>query len=204
MKFSTIVSALSMAVGLSSALPAPQAFPPVPADTVYYYFKTQVKDYQPAAYDDLYLVAYHTGAGLSDATFVKGAPLEGHRGWFNGTALNWFQPSSVNGGIFFGVDYYVGGGNYASWSTVTINGGQGSPGLGLDDNKNLVVLDNSYWDSWLVCDWWHNVPQLFTLSKSSGTVLPSSCAKVDLVAEVAPPLASATSSATPSATATSA
>lgn len=149
MKFSTTLSALSIAVGLSSALPAPQSFPPVPADTVYYYFKTQVQADQPTAYNDLYVVAYHTGAGLSDATFVKDAPLEGHRGWFNGTSLNWFQPSSVNGGIFFGVDYYVGGGNYASWSTVTINGGQGSPGLGLDADKNLIVLDNSYWESWL-------------------------------------------------------
>jgi hypothetical protein len=149
MKFSTTISALFIAVSLSSALPAPQAFPPVPADTVYYYFKTSVKADQPTAYNNLYLVAYHTGAGLSDATFVKDAPLESHRGWFNGTSLNWFQPSSVNGGIFFGVDYSVGGANYASWSSVTINGGQGTSGLGLDDNKNLIVLNSSYWDSWL-------------------------------------------------------
>jgi hypothetical protein len=150
MKVSTILSALSMAIGRSSALPTPQAqFPPVPADTVYYYFKTSVQAYQPTAYDDLYLVAYHTGAGLSDATFVKGAPLEGHRGWFNGTSLNWFHPSSINGGIFFGVDYAIGGGSYTSWSSVTINAGEGAPGLGLDGNNNLIVLNNSYWDSWL-------------------------------------------------------
>jgi hypothetical protein len=149
MKFSSTISALSLALGLSSALPAPQAFPPVPADTVYYYFKTQVKDYQSVAYDDLYLFAYHTGAGLSDATFVKDTPYEGHRGWFNGTSLNWFQPSSVNGGIFFGVDVCIGCGTYQDWSTVTINGGQGTPTLGLDEDQNLVVLNNSYFGNWL-------------------------------------------------------
>ena len=114
MKLSATLIALSAAV--TSALP--QAFPPPPADTVYYYFRTSVKDSYSSTYDDLYLTAYHTGAGLSDATFVSGGPLEGHRGWFNGTSLNWFQPSSVNGGIFFGFDYTVGGGNYASWSPV--------------------------------------------------------------------------------------
>lgn len=149
MKFSTSLAAVATAIGLSSALPAPepQAFPPVPANTIYYYFKTQVQAAQPPAYNNLYLTAYHTGAGLSDATFVRNAPLPGHRGWFNGSTLNWFQP--FNGGIFFGVDYYVGGGTYASWSPVTINGGSGAPGLGLDVGNRLVVMNNTYWDSWL-------------------------------------------------------
>lgn len=56
-----------------------------------------------------------------------------------------------------------------------------------------------------VCDWWHSVPQLFTLAKYGTPVIPSSCAKVDLVAEIAPPLSSTTtSSAIADATATSA
>lgn len=149
MRFSTSLVAITTAIGLTLALPAPepQAFPPVSADTVYYYFKTQVQAAQSPVYNNLYLTAYHTGAGLSDATFVRNTPLPRHRGWFNGSTLNWFEP--FNGSIFFGVDYYVGGGNYAAWSPVEINGGAGNPGLGLDAGNRLVVVNNTYWDSWL-------------------------------------------------------
>lgn len=43
-----------------------------------------------------------------------------------------------------------------------------------------------------VCDWFHSGPQLFTLIKYGVPVIPSSCAKVDLVAEVAPPVPTGT------------
>lgn len=57
----------------------------------------------------------------------------------------------------------------------------------------------------VVCDWFHSEPQLFTLYNYHDPVIPCSCAKVDLLAEVAPPLASTTtSSAVAGATANSA
>lgn len=150
MKFSVSLAALSTAMGFASALQlVPQAFPLFPANTTYYYFKTQVRAAQPAAYNNLYVYAYHTGAGLSDVGLVRDVPYEAHRGWFNGTYLNWFQSSSLSGQLRYGFDYRVLSTNYASWSPATINGGQGTPGLGLDASNKLVVLGSEPWDSWL-------------------------------------------------------
>lgn len=157
--------AVATAVSLSSALPAPepQGLPTPAADTVYYYFKTQVQAGQPTKFNNLYLAAYHTGAGLSDATLGETTPLPAHRGWFNGTALNWFQPD--NGNNYFGFDYQGSSDMYASWSPVTINGGPGSPGLGLDAENRLVVeVNKDAWSSWV--SWLGMFPPCFSLSYS--------------------------------------
>lgn len=101
MKLSTALLALTAT--LTSALPSPQApaFPLPPADTIYYYFRSSVLPDQGnrTKYDSLYMVAYHTGAGLSAATF-QSAPLNSHRGWFNGTQLRWFEPTTANDAVF--------------------------------------------------------------------------------------------------------
>jgi hypothetical protein len=80
----------------------------------------------------------HTGAGLSDATFVKDTPLPAHRGWFNGTALNWFEPTA-NNTIYFGVELaYLA--PYSQWAPVQINGGQqDGQGLSLTADNKLAV-----------------------------------------------------------------
>lgn len=142
---------MAMAIGVATALPAADAQAPAPAPLTvgiptYYYFKTQVQAGQPPQYNNLYLTAYHTGAGLSDATFSRGAPLPAHRGTFVGTSLSWFAPTPNN--VTFGVQYSLANTNYASWSPVTINGGAGTPGVGLKDGK-LVVLSSTSFDSWL-------------------------------------------------------
>ncbi|KAE9962125.1 hypothetical protein BLS_000786 [Venturia inaequalis] len=171
MQYSSSLAAMAMAIGAATALPAAEPQAPVPLTVgipTYYYFKTQVQAAQPPQYNNLYLTAYHTGAGLSDATFSRGAPLPAHRGTFVGTSLSWFAPTPNN--VTFGVQYSLANTNYAAWSPVTINGGAGTP----------------------VCDWFHSGPQLFTLIKYGVPVIPSSCAKVDLVAEVAPPVPTGT------------
>jgi hypothetical protein len=105
MKFSTTILALS--ASLTSALPSPQSTgsPLPPADTTYYYFHTNVLPDQgnKTKYDNLYMVAYHTGAGLSDATF-ESETLNTHRGWFNGTQLRWFEPTTASD-VIFGVSW---------------------------------------------------------------------------------------------------
>lgn len=101
MKFSTTILAFTTA--LTSAFPSPQssgsALPP--ADTTYFYFRSSVFPNQgnKTKYDNLYMVAYHTGAGLSDATF-QSQPLNSHRGWFNGTQLRWFEPTTASDAVF--------------------------------------------------------------------------------------------------------
>lgn len=101
MKFSTAF--LALPASLTAALPSPQApvFPLPPADTIYYYFRSSLIPGQgdKTKYDNLYIVAYHTGAGLSAAT-LQSAPLNPHRGWFNGTQLRWFEPTTTNDVVF--------------------------------------------------------------------------------------------------------
>ncbi|TID22646.1 hypothetical protein E2P81_ATG01772 [Venturia nashicola] len=201
MKLSTALLALT--ASLTSALPSPQSTGEgLPAaDTTYYYFHSSVLPNQgnKTKYDNLYMVAYHTGAGLSAATF-QSAPLESHRGWFNGTQLRWFQPTTTNQ-ISFGVAWGTGT-SYDLWYPTGINGGWGTGDFVLDQNKNLVTTDDSI-GGWIVCDWSHGVPQLFNIVRYAANVtIPGTCARVNLVAEVAPPLATATASVASGATST--
>ncbi|RDI84261.1 hypothetical protein Vi05172_g5599 [Venturia inaequalis] len=193
MKFSAAILALT--ASLTCALPSPQApvFPLPPADTTYYYFRSSVLSNQgnKTKYNDLYMVAYHTGAGLSAATFQP-APLNSHRGWFNGTQLRWFEPTPANS-VTFGVAWGSGT-SYDLWYPTEINGGYGTGDFKLDDNNNLITTDK-YVGGWIVCDWSHGVPQLFNLvSYAANVTIPDTCARVNLVAEFAPPLATATTS----------
>jgi hypothetical protein len=163
MKFTSSVAVLGV-VGVALA-----QFPLPPANTTYYFFKTSVEPGQAAAksaYNNLYMAsqyvlylltlcctnpsdisASHTGAGLSDATFVKDAPLPAHKGWFNGTALNWFEPTADNS-VYFGVTYNYPS-SYTKWGSVTINGGpQSGYNFSLTaDNK--LVGPSKLWSNWL-------------------------------------------------------
>ncbi|QDS68608.1 hypothetical protein FKW77_001189 [Venturia effusa] len=191
MKSSTAI--LALAGSLSCAFAAPQGtafqgFPLPPADTPYYYFRTSVLPNQTEKYDydHLYMTAYHTGAGTSDVTF-QSEPLNGHRGWFNGSSLRWFQPTKPTDAPF---GLTKGSGTtYDYWYPVAINGGEGSGHFVLDSNMNLVVTKDGSISNWLVCDGSHNAPQLYnTVSYAADVPIPDTCAKVNLVAELAPPL----------------
>jgi hypothetical protein len=113
MKLSTL-PIFTATAGLTAALPQPQA------DPTYYYFRTSVQSDQPTAFNNYYLISWHTGAGLSDATFAQGAPLNGQVGSFNGTTLNWFYPDSSAGSGNYGVKYQVGSSQDAKWSSVCL------------------------------------------------------------------------------------
>ncbi|TID23697.1 hypothetical protein E6O75_ATG03333 [Venturia nashicola] len=181
MRFSASFAAVATVIGLSEAMPAD---PPAPAATTvpYYYFKTVAQSSDKAAYSNLYLNAHHTGAGTYDATFSKGTPLPAHLGWFSGSVLKWFEP--LPGKIVMSVDYQIRTSDYAAWAPVTMSGDAGTPGFKLVKEK--LVIDNPQFEAWLVCDWHHSYPQLFTLIKTIyPVVIPSSCAKVDLIAESA-------------------
>ncbi|QDS69604.1 hypothetical protein FKW77_008697 [Venturia effusa] len=195
MKFSTALAAAAAAISLSSALPATdpyEGFPKPPAGTIYYYFKVKAKAGQPTTFNDLYLTAYHTHAGQSDAVLDK-TLHPAHRGWFNETVLMWFDSSdNPKEPEYFELTYSntldLGS---TSWTKVRIDAlSPGDPGLALDAENKLIFtgqVTNYEYVSWLVCDWFHSVPQLFALKKyPPNPKIPSNCAKVDLVAEVAP------------------
>ncbi|KAH0141145.1 hypothetical protein KCU67_g14618, partial [Aureobasidium melanogenum] len=85
-------------------------------------------------------------------------------------------------------DLYVADVNfYAAWEPVRINGGSGaggffmnSSGLQYNSDPSGPAASNEF-GGWLVCDWWHGVPQLFAKWSYYHYENPSSCADVDLL-----------------------
>lgn len=80
---------------------------------------------------------------------------------------------------------------YAQWEPVQINGGGpegfgafffNGTGLQWDDSPGAVYSQDDF-GGWLVCDWYHGVPQLFMKWDYYNTTAPSNCAMVDLFPE---------------------
>jgi len=64
----------------------------------HYRLKSEVKPHQrgKGSYNDLYLITYHTGAGLNDATFVKNSS-NAAVGYLNGTSTDSVQSFELSG-----------------------------------------------------------------------------------------------------------
>ncbi|KAF2403506.1 hypothetical protein EJ06DRAFT_281239 [Trichodelitschia bisporula] len=121
----------------------------------------------------LWVTAYHTGAGLSDAALLSSlAPA--HMGRLDNSSLLWFNSTPPFG---WNLRY----GAYTLWNPVTIDGGSGSGGFAVEGGN--IVHKSEQWGGWLVCDWNHGVPQLFWLDggrTQPETKLPVSCNRVEL------------------------
>ncbi|KAK5165107.1 uncharacterized protein LTR77_009204 [Saxophila tyrrhenica] len=167
--------------------------------------KTHVKPGQKgkAAYSDLYLEAYHTGAGLDDAVLVP-KKKSGIKGFLNGTNGREGDIKYQNVVFDLGTDFgwsLIMAGNvefYSGWQPVQVNAGEGPSdpegdsgfwfnGTGLQWTSNPEARPKSptnEFGGWLVCDWWHGVPQLFfRLSYYDDYPAPKSCADVYLCPE---------------------
>lgn len=173
---------------IANAAPAPQASI-VPTGRTYY-LKTISNR---TAFADLYVEAYHTGAGFNDAVLVqKGSPNTlAATGFLNGT----YQEFNLGDDFPWGMVMTEAA--YGSWQSVQINAGFGSQGFYFNNTdgtgrKGLKWVDGwpyelagspgNDWNGWLACNWAHGLPQLFWLSGSTPR-LPCSCAQVELVRE---------------------
>ena len=144
-----------------------------------YQLHTQLKPGQGTKkrFDNLWLVASHTGAGLNDAVLYTNQS-SGIKGFMNATNIT--QP---NGQPYFNQLFDLGGSFpwgliiadvnfYSAWEPVRINAGDGQPSFffnssGLQWTENpSVPADQNAFGGWLVCDWWHGVPQLFAKWRS--------------------------------------
>ncbi|PWY75535.1 hypothetical protein BO70DRAFT_364070 [Aspergillus heteromorphus CBS 117.55] len=127
-------------------------------------------------HNNLYVYAYHTGAGFNDAVLTSDvgtaspAFLNGTNTQFDlGTPFPWgLKPSVQN--------------NYGAWESVQINTGYGSGGFSVN-GTDFEWSAASGFGGWLVCDWYHNAPQLFYIYRYTQPTIPSSCSQVDLTAE---------------------
>ncbi|GMG11883.1 unnamed protein product [Aspergillus oryzae] len=137
-----------------------------------------------SAHNDLYVYGYHTGAGFNDAVLTSDV----------GTA----SPAFLNGtNVQFSLDTPF------PWGL--INTGYGSGSFSINDDS-LEWSEQQGFGGWLgkfsslvepsircqelatnipaiVCDWYHNAPQLFYLYKYREPTIPSSCSKVQLAVE---------------------
>ncbi|KAK8165475.1 hypothetical protein IWX90DRAFT_485041 [Phyllosticta citrichinensis] len=138
-------------------------------------------DTTKSAYSGLYLTTYHTGAGLSDVVFVANE-TRGAKAFLNESV-----PDTAPGGQLefdFGNDFpwglRLGYEPYSKWSSVIVQAGLGDQGFVYGDQG--LVYNLTQFAGWMVCDWWHNVPQLFWLLDVVGPYeIPSSCAEVLLL-----------------------
>lgn len=141
-----------------------------------YYLKTSLKANQPkkTRFNNLYLESYHTGAGLSDAVFSAENKYSA-KGFLNATSVKRtngklydYQEFDLGDEFPFSlvVDAYVN--SYSSWEPVRINAGGSTlggffinaTGLQWDSNPGQPMSDNTF-AGWMVCEWWHEQPQLF-------------------------------------------
>ncbi|KAJ5958865.1 uncharacterized protein N7479_006015 [Penicillium vulpinum] len=130
-----------------------------------------------AAHNNLYVYAYHTGAGLNDAVLTKDASIASPI-YLNGTNALFDLQTDFPWGMIA-----TGNTNYASWSPIVINAGDGgTDGFSVKGN-NFQWSEANGFGGWLVCDWIHNAPQLFYLNRYYDAIIPSSCSKVQLKTE---------------------
>ncbi|KAJ5191347.1 uncharacterized protein N7498_010332 [Penicillium cinerascens] len=126
-----------------------------------------------ADFNDLFVITYHTGAGTNDALLENKGSIATPF-YLNGTT------ALANLGNVFPWGFEMGGdSNYASWESVQINAGGGVDGFSIKDG-NFVWSEEEGFGGWLVCDWYHNAPQLFWWDKYYPPTIPCSCSKVDL------------------------
>lgn len=154
------------------------------------------------SHNNLYVYAYHTGAGLNDAVLSANAD-DASKAFVNGTnvqfdlgtpfpwGVNMVGATNYGGksplypdcafGILRGLRICANGGERAAWQGVQINTGYGTSGFELD-NAHLKWSEKNGFGGWLVCDWVHNAPQLFYLYEPMKADVPSSCSEVELQA----------------------
>ncbi|BCR87189.1 uncharacterized protein ACHE_31176A [Aspergillus chevalieri] len=138
-----------------------------------FHLKTTASD--ASAHNNLYVYAYHTGAGLNDAVLSANAD-DASKAFVNGTNVQFDLGTPFPWGVNM-----VGATNYGAWQPVQINTGYGTSGFELD-NAHLKWSEQNGFGGWLVCDWVHNAPQLFYLYEPIKADVPSSCSKVELQA----------------------
>ncbi|KAJ9641865.1 hypothetical protein H2201_003745 [Coniosporium apollinis] len=178
-----LLTLLSTALALpqtpaSDATTSPPPWLPLNRTTPHFNLVTSVRNISPTnfGFTNLYLHAYHSGAGLNDAVFLADR-TRAARGFLNGTYAVFNLGSQFYYGMRTG---YV---PYGSWGPVYINARTGDRGFVISDGR-FVRVDGNF-GGWMVCDWWRNVPQLFMKFRfgAERAVIPGSCAEVDLIVE---------------------
>ncbi|MCJ1310812.1 hypothetical protein MMC25_004479 [Agyrium rufum] len=182
---------------VAAPVPAPVAASVVPSFTPTgreYYLKSV--DYPGNTTDkaNLYLQGYHTGAGFNDVVLVPESVGSLAKFFLNNTHQEADLGSAFPWGLVLGNDD-----NYAGWELVQLNAGYGDSGFYFNNTDGLfnavagaqgLKFNSAYqygegikfneFGGWLVCDWYHGLPQLFWRVTPYDDAFPSSCALIQL------------------------
>lgn len=129
-------------------------------------------------FNNLYLSASRTGAGTSDAVFTSKI-TSSLQAFFNSASPT--SPPTLAPLNFIGASYPFAFAPtrtaYAGWSFVQVNAG--------DDGavvwKESLEYAMDGFGGWMVCDWWHGMPQLFVRwTVVPAVAVPMGCAVVEL------------------------
>jgi len=129
--------------------------------------------------DGLWAYLYHTGAGFADVTF-SAKKSDAFSAFLNNTQFQWVYTGAPYP-YALSLEYQT----YASWGPVQVTAGFGDETYGKGfkfQNGNQIVDTFEEWTGWLVCDWWHLVPELFWTQIDSNLTILDTCAKVQLIA----------------------
>ncbi|KAJ0422621.1 hypothetical protein BJY00DRAFT_71391 [Aspergillus carlsbadensis] len=164
---------LSLLVGAALATPFHHARQSTKAPDSFY-LKTSGSE--NSAHNDLYVYGYHTGAGLNDAVLTPDVGTAS-KAFMNGTNVQFDFNSNFPWGL-----YPIGVTNYAAWQFVELNVGYGAGDFSVN-STGLQWSEQKGFGGWLVCDWYHNAPQLFYIYRYYTAEYPASCSRVKLLTE---------------------
>ncbi|KAF2085766.1 hypothetical protein K490DRAFT_67362 [Saccharata proteae CBS 121410] len=178
---STLALALPQPSPSSSTTTTPTLVPTGPE----YHLRTRLANNSTAAtkaqYNDLCLVAYHTGAAENDAVLYPGTEYC-IKGFLNATQASGESYQEFDLGNYWPYGLGLAYEPYAAWAPVRINAGQGDVGMVMAPEG--LISNATEFGGWMVCDWWHGDVQLFWRNKfeaSGSLAVPQSCAEVFLV-----------------------
>ncbi|KKK18533.1 hypothetical protein P175DRAFT_0502430 [Aspergillus ochraceoroseus IBT 24754] len=127
-------------------------------------------------HNNLYVFGFHTGAGFNDAVLTPSVDTAS-KAFLNGTQVQFQYGTTFPWGL-----QPVGNTNYAAWEPVEINVGYGQSGF-FFNSTGLQWSEQFGFGGWLVCDWYHNAPQLFYVYRYEVAHYPASCSEVNVLPE---------------------
>ncbi|GAB7335683.1 hypothetical protein MBLNU13_g07993t1 [Cladosporium sp. NU13] len=163
-------------------------------DTGEYRLKTELKPHQrnKRLFENLYVSSYHTGAGLSDATFVRNASIAA-KGFLDATntstaeAPNYFQEFDLGTEFPWSLKLALSDTAYSGWQPVRIDAGAGGSSPRGEGDGFFINSTGLQWNSspgsdsapeafggWIICDWWHELGVLFPVVAMKAGRLSSS------------------------------
>ncbi|KAK6543693.1 hypothetical protein TWF694_000428 [Orbilia ellipsospora] len=144
-------------------------------------FKVQVKVIDGnKKFDGLWASLYHTGAGTADV-YLQNNRTAAFPAFLNNTQFQWVYTGVSNIPYALNLEYQT----YAAWGPLEVTPGYGSDyyGKGFKFGKGNSIVDTfEEWTGWLVCDWWHQVPELFWSQVGFDLKVIPTCASVQLIA----------------------